>query len=49
MALGLNVVMSPEDEWQIIWKIWKQAVLFMQERPEEAGAQRTATRDILEV
>jgi len=49
VELGLNVVMSPEDEWQIIWKIWKQADLFMREGAEKAGVQRTASHDILGV
>lgn len=49
VALGLNVVMAPEDEWNIIWDIWKHAQDYMRQQAEATEKAEQAKHDILDM
>lgn len=49
VALGLNVVMAPEDEWNIIWDIWKHAQDYMRQQAEATEEAEQAKHDILDM
>jgi len=40
--------MAPDEEWDTIWHIWKQAEKYMQELSESAKDRPIAKHDILD-
>jgi len=49
VSLGLSVTMAPENQWSIIWDIWKHAQQFIQDHAR-AGQREDKTRhDILDI
>lgn len=49
LSLGLNVVMAPDDQWEVIWGIWKCAQQFMQDQAEAVNPPAHSRSDILDV
>lgn len=47
VSLGLNIVTVPDDEWELIWKIWRSAEEYMAEKAKGSKQNTLAKHDIL--
>jgi len=49
LNLGLNISLAPDKQWEIIWRIWKQAQKFMDESNDTDKSKSNSKHNILDV